>query len=209
MVWLSIINYMKKLLIASKNKGKVSEIKNTLADMGFEILSLEDVPGDDKLKEVEEPAITYEGNAIIKAMTIGNRFRMLTLADDTGLEIDALDGRPGVNSSRYADGTTAGRNKSVLDEMRGMPDEKRTARFRSVIAIYDPETEKVQTCEGKIEGIIAREPKGENGFGYDPIFYVPELEKTLAEISFSEKSSRDHRARAMSKVKEILREYFL
>ncbi len=196
---------MRKLLIASRNKGKISEITHTLRDSGFEILSLDDVLGDEKMKEVEEPAMSYEGNAIIKAMTIGQRFKMLTLADDTGLEIDALDGRPGVNSSRYADGTTAGRNKMVLDEMRDAPDEKRTARFRSVIAIYDPETEIVQTCEGKIEGIITREPKGENGFGYDPIFYVPELKKTLAEINFSEKSLHDHRARAMEKVKEILK----
>jgi XTP/dITP diphosphohydrolase len=197
---------MRRLLIASKNKGKVSEIKHTLADMGFEILSLNDVPGDEAKKEVEEPAMTYEGNAIIKAMTIGNRFKMLTLADDTGLEIDALDGRPGVNSARYADRTTEGRNKSVLEEMEDVADDKRTARFTSVIAIYNPETEKVTTCEGKIEGVISREPKGENGFGYDPIFYVPELGKTLAEITFNEKSSHDHRARAMEKVKEFLKE---
>ncbi|MFA6393345.1 MAG: RdgB/HAM1 family non-canonical purine NTP pyrophosphatase [Patescibacteria group bacterium] len=194
---------MKKLLIASRNKGKISEIKHTLADMGYEILSLNDVPGDEAKKEVEEPAMTYEGNAIIKAMTIGQRFKML---DDTGLEIDALDGRPGVNSARYADGTTEGRNKSVLEEMEDVADDKRTARFTSVIAIYNPETEKVMTCEGRIEGVINREPKGENGFGYDPIFYVPKLGKTLAEITFSEKSLYDHRARAMEKVKEFLLE---
>jgi len=204
---------MKRLLIASKNKGKINEIKHALdglsRELGIEILSLNDMPGDEKLKEVEEPTMTYEGNAIIKAMTIGNRFKMLTLADDTGLEIDALDGRPGVNSRRYGDGTAVGNNKKLLEELKEVQDEKRTARFKSVIAVYDPETGKVRTYEGKIEGIIGRELKGEGGFGYDSLFFAPELGKTLAEISFEEKIASDHRARAMEKVKDLLKEFKL
>jgi len=196
---------MKKLLIATRSKGKFPEIISELNGLPFNFLNLTDVPELPSNFEVEEPALTLEGNAIIKAMTLGKKTGLLTLAEDAGLEVESLDGRPGVYTARYAPGTDEDRYRKLLDELRGIPEEKRMARFRAVIAIYDPENDKIRTCEGIYNGRIALEPKGSNGFGYDPVFYNIELGRTNAEMTMEEKNKVSHRGKALRKAKEILK----
>lgn len=199
---------MKQLLIATRNQGKFPEIVALLKDIPFEFVSLNDLPGLSPEYEVEEPAMTFEGNAIIKAMTIGKKTGLLTLAEDAGLEVDALNGRPGVYTARYAPGTDEDRYRKLLDELKDIPGEKRTARFRAVVGIYDPSTDRVRTCEGVYEGKISEHPIGENGFGYDPIFYNEGLRKTNAQMTMEEKNSVSHRGQALRKASEILRKDF-
>lgn len=198
---------MKKLLIATRSKGKFPEIIKLLEGLPFEFVSLNDtdLPGD---YEVEEPAMTFEGNAIIKAMTFGRKTGLLSLAEDAGLEVDALGGRPGVYSARYAPGTDEDRYKKLLGELEGVPQERRTARFRTVVAIFDPETDRIRTCEGIYEGFITEEPKGENGFGFDPVFLNPKLNKTNAEMTLEEKNEVSHRGKAMRLARDILEKDF-
>jgi len=200
---------MKKLLIATRSTGKFPEIVSELNGLPFEFLNLNNVSELPSNFEVEEPAATLEGNAIIKAMILGKKTGFLTLAEDAGLEVDALDGRPGVYTARYAPGTDKDRYRKLLGELQGVPEEKRTARFRAVIAIYNPENDKIRTCEGIYDGKIALEPKGENGFGYDPVFYNVELGKTNAEMTMEEKNKVSHRGKALRKTKEILKQNFL
>lgn len=194
----------KKLLIATRSRGKFPEIVVGLGDVPFEIINLNDVSELPRDYEVEEPASTFEGNAIIKAMTLGRVTGILTLADDSGLEVDALGGRPGVFSARYAPGTDKDRNNKLLGELEGVEEKDRTARFRSVVAICDPLNNKVRTCEGVYEGRIVTEPKGENGFGYDPIFFSTELQKVSAEATPEEKNKVSHRGEAVKKARKIL-----
>ena len=195
---------MRKLLIATRSKGKFPEITFALQGLPFEFLNLRDLSNAPENLEVEEPAMTFEGNAIIKAMSLGHKTGLLTLADDSGLEVDALGGQPGVLTARYASGTDQDRYQKLLDELKDVPDEKRTARFRCVVAIFDPESDKIRTCEGVYEGRIAREPKGENGFGYDPIFFNTELNKTNAEMTLEEKNGVSHRGKALRAAKKLL-----
>ncbi|MEX2033387.1 MAG: RdgB/HAM1 family non-canonical purine NTP pyrophosphatase [Candidatus Colwellbacteria bacterium] len=199
----------RKLLIATRSGGKFPEIIALLEDLPLHFLNLRDIPEIPDGFEVEEPAMTFEGNAIIKAMTLGKRTGLLTLAEDAGLEVDALEGRPGVHSARYAPGTDMDRCIKLLLGLEGVPEGKRTARYRAVAVIYDPENDIVRTCEGSIEGEITKEPKGVNGFGYDPIFFSSKFNKTLAEITLEEKNSISHRGRAMRKAREILEKEFL
>ena len=200
---------MKQLLIATRSKGKFPEIASLLAGLPFALVSLADIAGIPREYEVEEPALTFEGNAIIKAMTLGRKSALLTLADDSGLEVDALGGRPGVRSARYAPGSDADRCRALLEELRGKPQSGRTARFRCVVAAYDPIREKVRTREGIMEGYIAEEPRGEGGFGYDPIFVSAELGKTTAELSMSEKNEVSHRGKAFRAMREVMVEEFV
>lgn len=200
---------MKKLLIATRSKGKFPEIVAELKDLALEFLNLNTAPGLPSDFEVEEPALTFEGNAIIKAMTLGKKTGYLTLAEDSGLEVDALDGRPGVYSARYVSGTDTDRNMKLLGELVGISEAKRTARFRIVVAMYNPENDKIRTCEGVYEGRITTEPKGEHGFGYDPIFFDASFGKTYAELTLEEKNSVSHRGQALRKAKEILTNDFL
>ncbi|HAT74050.1 MAG TPA: non-canonical purine NTP pyrophosphatase, RdgB/HAM1 family [Candidatus Moranbacteria bacterium] len=193
----------QKLLIATRNKGKFPEIMEKLKDLPLEFFSLNDFDKSDfKIEEVEETAMTFKGNAIIKAVAYGAKLNMLTLADDSGLEIDALSGRPGIFSARYVEGSDQDRYEKILEEMKDVPEEKRTARFKCVIAIYNPKNQDISTFEGKIEGVILQKPKGTSGFGYDPIFFVPEIGETLAEIEIGSKNEIDHRGRALEKFKE-------
>ncbi|MEK7155390.1 MAG: RdgB/HAM1 family non-canonical purine NTP pyrophosphatase [Patescibacteria group bacterium] len=200
---------MKKLLIATRSRGKFPEIIAELKDLPFEFLNLNTVTELPSNFEVEESALTFEGNAIIKAMTLGKKTRLLTLAEDSGLQVDALGGRPGVYSARYAPGTDADRNTKLLGELKGVSEEKRAARFRVVVAIYNPENDKIRTCEGVYEGRITLEPKGNNGFGYDPIFYDEQFGKTYAELTIEEKNTVSHRGQALRKAKAILEKDFL
>jgi len=195
---------MRKVLIATHNKGKFPEIIDTLKDLPFEFINLNDIPGFPPGYEVEEPGKTFEGNAVIKAMTLGKKTGLLTLAEDAGLEVDALGGRPGVYTARYAPGTDEDRYLKLLQELEGVSEDKRTARFRAVVVIYDPESDKVRTAEGVYEGVIAPAPIGENGFGYDPVFYNQALGKTNAQMTREEKNEVSHRGQALRKAREIL-----
>lgn len=190
---------MKRLVIATKNVGKAREMAEALAGLPYEVVSLADYPD---APEVEETGSTFIENAILKATAYARYTGELTLADDSGLEVDALDGAPGVLSSRFAP-TDPERNSKLLDMMKDVPDADRTARFKCAIAISTPEGD-VQTCDGTVEGVIARERKGSNGFGYDPIFYVPELGKHMAEITSAEKNAISHRGKALEKAKKML-----
>ena len=190
---------MTRLLVATKNPGKAREVAQILADSPYEIVSLADYPD---APEVEETGATFVDNAILKAREYTSLTGELTLADDSGLEVDALDGAPGVFSSRFAP-TDPERIAKLLDLLKDVPDEKRAARFRCAIAIAWPDG-RVETCEGKVEGTITHEPRGSNGFGYDPVFFVPELGKHFAELESGEKNAISHRGKALEKAKELL-----
>lgn len=194
---------MKKLLIATSNKGKLAEIKSVLEGVPFEIVSIADMPEIPTDFEVEETGTTFEENAAIKAKAYAQKSGLMALADDSGICVDALGGKPGVYSARYGE-TAEIRNQKLLEEMKGVLEEKRGARYVCAIAIYDPETEKLLECKGECEGLITEMPKGENGFGFDPIFFSTELGKTMAEAAAEEKNSVSHRGRALRKAKELL-----
>jgi XTP/dITP diphosphohydrolase len=185
-----------KLLIATNNLGKWEEYRTLLGDLPLKITSLR---GEGIHLEPDESGSTFEENAVIKASTFAQLSRMLTLADDSGLEIDALDGAPGVYSARYG-GTQRGENVRrcdlVLRQLEGMAWAERTARFRCVIAIATPEGQ-LETVEGMVEGVIAFEPQGDHGFGYDPIFFIPEFNCTMAQLPMETKNRISHRARGM------------
>lgn len=191
-----------KILFATTNQGKIKEVESILRNLGITAISPKDIPGSPE--DVEETGTTFEENACIKATAYGQVSGLITLADDTGLEVDALDGRPGVYSARYAP-TDADKIKKIIKELKNTPEAKRSAQFVSVICIYDPKTKKTQTAKGVLKGKITHVPKGTNGFGYDPIFYSPELGKTLGEATFAEKNKISHRARALAKTKKVLR----
>ncbi|MBI3379622.1 XTP/dITP diphosphatase [Candidatus Gottesmanbacteria bacterium] len=192
---------MHKLLIASKNPGKIKEIKDILLGIPYEIKSLNDIGLD---IDVEETGKTFAENAILKAKTIGEKTGLITLADDSGLEVDALNGKPGIHSARYAAGNDMDRINKLLKELSGIPKEKRTARFVAVIVLYNPETKNTQIFEGVSEGYITEKPIGSSGFGYDPVFFNLGLGKTNAESTSEEKNKISHRARALKKCKEFI-----
>lgn len=203
------MNIKRELIIATRNKGKFAEIVVALKDLPFEFFSLDDrkeIPQD---FSVAETASTFEGNAILKATTIGKMTGVLTLSDDSGLEVDALGGRPGVLSARYIQGSDEDRFRRLLEELKDVPDEKRGAQFHAVIALYDSATETIRICEGICRGMIAREPQGNGGFGYDPIFYHEGLGKTVARMSLEEKNKVSHRGIALLKARTILMDDFL
>ncbi|MGC9968531.1 MAG: RdgB/HAM1 family non-canonical purine NTP pyrophosphatase [Minisyncoccia bacterium] len=198
----------KKLLIVTHNKGKFPEIISELKGVAFDFLNLNDIPSLPPKYEVEEPAMTFEGNAIIKAVILGKKTGLITLADDSGLEVDALNGKPGIYSARYAPGTDEDRYRKLLGELKNVPDDRLGAQFHCVVAIYDPATDKIRTCEGVYRGRIIRAPRGTNGFGYDPIFFNEQLNKTNAEMTVDEKNSVSHRGTALRKAREILEKEF-
>lgn len=195
---------MKKLIFATTNEGKMKEIRMILSDLGYEILSLKDL----NIKtEIEENGTTFEENAKIKAKAIMEMTKELVLADDSGLEIDYLDKAPGVYSARYLGENTpySEKNNHILELLKKVPENKRTARFVSCIACAFP-TGEIITTRGTIEGIIGYEEKGENGFGYDPIFVVPEYGCTTAELTPQQKNKISHRGKALEKMKSELKE---
>lgn len=172
----------------------------------MELLSLKDFPG---VPEAVEDGATFAENAVKKAVLVAEYTGAIALADDSGLEVDALEGRPGVLSARFAGrhGDDAANNRLLLQLLLGLPDERRTARFRCAIALATPEGE-VLTADGSCEGVIAHEPRGSNGFGYDPLFFMPEYGKTMAELPSDVKNRVSHRARAMQEALKLLREVF-
>jgi XTP/dITP diphosphohydrolase len=191
------------ILLATNNQGKVRELVKLLGDLPFNVLSLQDFP---EIGEIEEDGETFADNALIKARTAAGISRLLTLADDSGLEVDALQGRPGVHSARFAGEPKDdnANNAKLLELLRDVPSEQRTARFKSVIAVVAPSGEEFLT-EGACEGVIGFAPKGTEGFGYDPLFFVIEFDKTFSELTLEEKNSISHRGKALRAALEILR----
>lgn len=198
---------MRKLLVATKNQGKLLEIKKVLEDLPFQLLGLDEVKTIPQDFEVKETGKSFLENAVLKAKTYARMSGLLTLADDSGLEVEALGGRPGVYSNRYAQGSDQDRWEKLLKELQGVPEKKRGAQFRCVTAIFDPKTEKLETCQGICRGKIARQPKGKHGFGYDPIFFLPKLGQTMAQLKPAEKNKISHRGKALKKAKKILNNY--
>ena len=196
-------NLNHELLVATRNKGKLGELLNLLQGTHYELLSLENV---DIQHEVEETGDTFEANAILKAEEYGQMVGIVTIADDSGIEVDALDGAPGVLSARYGgeELDDQGRNALLLKNLANVPDSKLTARFRCVVALSRPNQGTV-TFNGSVEGDITRNPRGINGFGYDPLFYFPPKCKTLAQIPAEEKHSISHRGKAVHKAVQYLR----
>jgi XTP/dITP diphosphohydrolase len=191
-----------KLLVATNNRGKLREYAELLKGLPFELTTLSE---HGITEEVEETGSSLTQNAIHKATEYAKLGGLTTMADDSGLEVDVLGGEPGPLSRRYAGDNASDkeRNDYLLAKLKDVPWDKRTARFRCVIAIVTPEGA-VATCEGTCEGIIACGSKGEGGFGYDPIFYLPELDKHMAELTLDEKNKISHRAKAAQKARRIL-----
>lgn len=192
-----------KLLVATTNKGKLAEYRELLADINVEWVDLQDV-GLDRM-EVAETEDTFAANAILKAHAYCEASGLLTLADDSGLVVDALEGAPGVYSARYGAPevtTDRGRYEKLLAALQDVPLEKRTARFKCVVALAVPDQE-IVTVEGKIEGRIAFSPRGSNGFGYDPVFLLSDG-RTLAELPSAEKNRISHRGNALEKAQPLL-----
>ncbi len=195
---------IEKVVLATRNRGKVAELRELLEGLGIELPSLEHFPN---VPEVEEDGETFETNARKKAGVVARCTGLPALADDSGLEVDTLNGAPGVRSARFSGdhATYTENNEKLLRMMKEVPWEKRTARFRCALALAFPDGDgTVQTLEGTCEGRITEQSKGENGFGYDPLFFVPELGKTFAQISRSEKGKISHRGRALKQLKQLL-----
>jgi len=193
------------LVLATHNIDKAKEIRAFLEGLGYRILTLDAFPS---VPEVVEDGGSYEANALKKAKTVAQHTGKMALADDTGLEVDALQGQPGLYSARFAgEGVTYAANRQkLLSLMKDVPLHQRTARFRCVMVLAMPGGQ-TRTVEGVVEGSIAQEEHGEGGFGYDPVFYLPALGKTLAQLTFEEKNRVSHRAKALEKIREILRKY--
>ncbi len=197
-----------KLVLATKNKGKIREIKDFLSDIPeLEVLSLLDFDKDVPL-EIKETGTTFEENAFIKAFEVAKATGLPALADDSGLEVDALGGKPGVKSARFGGEhiTDEERNRKLLSLISNIPLEERTARFRCVMVLVVPPDFEKYVTEGVCEGIITNKPRGKAGFGYDPIFFVPSLGKTMAELTLEEKNRISHRGKALAKMKEVIKE---
>ncbi len=188
------------LLVATQNPGKKREYRELLAPLEAAICFPDDVGIS---LDVREDGTTYTENALKKARPYASASGLLTVADDSGLEVDALEGAPGVHSARYAPGSDADRVRALIKDLRGVPWDQRTARFRCLIVIVSPEGA-VRHTEAVCEGVIAYEPAGEGGFGYDPIFYLPELGCTMAELPRETKNRISHRARAVGAALPIL-----
>lgn len=196
------MNKEKVMIIATGNVGKAKEFEALFAKKGYTIQTLKDFP---ELKDVEETGETFEENARLKAETIADQLNTIVLADDSGLKVDALGGQPGVYSARYAgeEKDDAANNAKLLSELAELPEEERTAQFHCTLALAHPKKETL-VIEGEVEGLILAVPRGENGFGYDPLFYVPEQKKTMAELSSEKKNAISHRAVAIQKLSDGL-----
>ena len=193
---------MREILIATTNQHKAKEIQQILDGLNYNVRTLSEFQNP---PTVIEDGLTFIENATKKATIYANTYKTLTLADDSGLAVDALNGRPGIHSARYA-GDNAPDHKlyeKLLDELQDIPSEQCTARFHCAIVLILPNGDR-HTIEETVNGIIIKEPRGQNGFGYDPVFYYPSLQKTFAQLSTDEKNQISHRAKALIKVKEYL-----
>jgi XTP/dITP diphosphohydrolase len=197
---------MKELVIATKNKGKAKEFENLFSTYGFQVKTLLDYP---ESEDVEETGTSFEENAILKAEAVSHLLNRPVIADDSGLVVDALDGRPGIYSARYAGelkNDEANIDK-VLTELKAVPEKERTARFYCALAVAIP-GQPTYTVSGTCEGEILKERRGNNGFGYDPIFYVNEKNRAMAELSSDEKNAISHRAKALEKLSQDIDKIF-
>ena len=194
---------IEKVIFATGNEGKMREVRMILGDLGIQVISMKEAG---VTAEAEENGTTFEENAIIKAKEIMEKTGEIVLADDSGLEVDALGGEPGIYSARYMGENTDYhiKNANLIQRLDGVPDEQRTARFVCAIAAAFPDG-RVETVRGTMEGRIGYEEKGANGFGYDPIFFLPEYGCTSAELSMEEKNKISHRGKALQAIKEELR----
>lgn len=201
---------MTRLLVATHNKGKVVEFADMLRDLAIEWLSLDDVG---VTEDVAETGHTFYENGVLKAQAYAAQTGLLTLADDSGLEVDALNGAPGVYTARYGgeELTAVQRYQKLLDDLKHVPEPQRTARFRCVIVLAAPDGSLLGESEGVCEGRIAQAPAGDNGFGYDPVFYLPQFDQTMAQLDAAQKHQISHRGRAMQaivpRLRAVLREY--
>ena len=193
---------LRKLLLATNNKAKVREYRSLLQDLPFELVTLSE---QGITSVVSEVGGSLEENAELKAQALSAESRLVALADDSGLEVDVLGGEPGPLSARYAGEGASDRERIsyLLARLKGIPWEKRSARFRCVIAIATPEG-RIELCSGDCRGLITFEPRGKEGFGYDPIFYFPGLDKAFAELSFDDKNRVSHRGKAAREVPSVL-----
>ncbi len=194
---------MKKILLATRNRKKIEEFRAMFEDIGLEVLSIEDFPG---LSCPPEDGSTFAENAIIKARYVALETGIPALADDSGLVVEALGGRPGIYSARYAgEGATDRENiEKLLHEMRDLEEGRRTARFVCVLAFVDPASGREWTFTGTLQGRITRRPQGQGGFGYDPVFFIPEKGCTAAQVSMDEKNAISHRGRALREFRRWL-----
>lgn len=191
-----------RIILATQNKGKIRELQELLGDEDIEVLSLNDI---EDWEDVEENGITFAENAALKAKAAVKKTGLIALADDSGLEVDALDGRPGVYSARFAGEPKDDErnNDKLLQQLKEVADSQRQARFRCALVIATPDGKEFLT-EGTVEGQILTERRGKDGFGYDPLFFVPEYQRTMAELALSEKNRLSHRAQAFRKAIPIL-----
>jgi XTP/dITP diphosphohydrolase len=194
------------LLIATTNAAKVREFRNMLATDRLQCLDLRDLP---PIPPVEETGNTFRANACLKASAYARHFHHWALADDSGLEVDALGGRPGVHSARWAEMHQAGsgdqaNNRLLLEQLHAIPDPRRTARFVCVLALSDPSGRIILTTRDTFEGQILHHPRGTNGFGYDPLFFVPQLGQTSAELLPEQKNRISHRGRALRALRDLM-----
>ncbi len=195
---------MTEIILATSNEGKIKEIKAAFRDADIKWLTAADF---EDWPEVEETEPTFEGNARKKAVTLAGYFGKSALADDSGLEVDALGGRPGVMSARFSDpdATTERNNEKLLAELADVPYEERTAHFSCVIAYAEPNGD-VETTEGSVAGHIVMHPSGDKGFGYDPLFIPIGYDRTMAELDISEKNKISHRGQALRQMAEVITE---
>ncbi len=196
---------MKEIVIATKNPGKLREIEEALRGMDLKVLSLKDFPS---LPPIEEDERTFRGNALKKARIVAHHTGRLTIADDSGLEVDFLGGDPGVHSARFAgeEASDVDNNRKLLQLLEGVSPSQRKASFRCVIAVAGPQGRET-SVEGECRGIIGDKERGEQGFGYDPLFFLPELGKTLAELPLEEKNRVSHRGKALAALKKVLGDF--
>lgn len=193
---------IKEIIIASKNKGKISEICKILEPMNIKVLSMADIGFNE---DIEETGTTFEENALIKARAISKMSGKVVLADDSGLEVEYLDNAPGVFSARF-EKTDDKRIQKLLTLLEKVPEEKRKARFVSVMVLFIDDDKQI-IARGEVSGYIAKERSGDNGFGYDPIFYVPEYKKTMAQLASDVKNQISHRAKALEKIAREIESY--
>jgi len=195
----------QKLLLGTSRQGKIKEFLAILKNFKFQFLTLKDI--NFSASDPQENGQTFSQNAALKARFYGRKSGLLTLADDSGLLVDALPNKLGVKSKRYAPGTDQDRWQKLLRELKGVPSKKRGAEFRAAIALFDPQNDKLKVTTGCCRGRISYQPKGQQGFGFDPVFIVNSLNKHLAELSLWEKNQVSHRAQALSRMKKYLKKY--
>jgi XTP/dITP diphosphohydrolase len=190
-----------RLVVATHNPGKIRELNQLLANLPVQLISADEA----SVPDVEETGTTFEENALLKARAAREHSGEASLGEDSGIEVDALNGEPGIYSSRFAgpDADDDDRNRILMERLEGVPDERRSCRYRSAVALVLPDGREF-VCEGRCEGRIGYSPRGENGFGYDPIFYLPERDQMMAELPPEEKNEISHRGRALRELKVTL-----